>query len=149
MWNVQDFSQWNAQSNPLEQIYYHSKLKSPSGAECSSGNKWVIVQNNFLHSFDAMWPMMFPVNFSIFLKSGITSVLYWTHCNSKTISPNIPLENIAKSTVNWENSTLTSSVNFSSNCPLWWMYFIENRLRRGFLMYIFSAAISKSSQFFT
>lgn len=33
--------------------------------------------------FDAMCSIKFPVNFSIFFKSGIISVLYWIHCNEK------------------------------------------------------------------
>lgn len=35
------------------------------------------------YSFDAIWPIKFPVNFSIFFKSGIFSALYWMHWNRK------------------------------------------------------------------
>lgn len=93
------------------------------------------------------------MNFSIFLMSGMMSVLYWMHCKESSVNKagirdiHGGYDIIAPSRL-CGHLTFTLSVSLSTSSPLWCVYFMEN-LASGLLWYIPSAADSKSSQFFT
>lgn len=91
----------------------------------------------------AINPIMCPVNFSIFRRSGMMSVLYWMHCKRHRVKFS------KEGNIFERHVTLLLSVSFKMISPLWCAYFIENLLLSGLLVYMPSAAVSKSSQFFT